>query len=79
MFEYETKEQVDIRASGTICPVPNCGALVVAYRAARKTRRASVNWDFVCPSCGFEFTAFENDLVFQSVPRDWLLSEVCHA
>jgi hypothetical protein len=26
-----------------------------------------------------EFTASGNDLVFQSIPRDWLLSGVCRA
>lgn len=70
-------------AAGTVCPMPNCGALVIAYHSAESinaiTRRRAAVWEFTCPDCGFEFTESADDLMFQSVPRRWLLAEVCHA
>jgi hypothetical protein len=77
------KEDVDIRAAGTTCPMPGCGALAISYEAAdslndyQRTRTA--NWDFVCSECGTEFMAPTGDLLFQAIPRDWLFSQVCRA
>jgi len=80
---YQWKEQVDLRAAGAICPMLCCRALVIAYEAADSlneiTRPATGVWDFVCSACGTEFSATTRDLLFQSVPRAWLFSEVCHA
>ncbi|HTZ98595.1 MAG TPA: hypothetical protein VMB18_19485 [Terriglobales bacterium] len=77
------KEDVDIRAAGATCPMPGCGALAISYEAADSLieyRRAFTStWDFVCSECGAEFMAPENDLLFQAVPRDWLLSQVSRA
>lgn len=75
----ERKEQVDIRAAGAICPMPDCGALVVTYHPVRAARRRTARWEFICPRCGSEFMAPKGDLIFQSVPRDWLLAGVCQA
>jgi hypothetical protein len=77
------KEDVDIRAVGATCPMPGCGALVVAYEAADSLnnyqRSATADWDFVCSECGAEFMAPAGDLLFQAIPRDWLFSQVCRA
>jgi hypothetical protein len=83
MRRTELWKQMDVRASGAVCPVPGCGTLVITYRAADSLNeimwRTGAPCEFVCDQCGFEFTASGNDLVFQSIPRDWLLSGVCHA
>ncbi len=76
-------EWAEIRANGAICPIPSCGAVVVTYRVADSLdepgSRYNGSCEFTCPECGFEFVASGSDLIFRSVPRDWLLSEVCHA
>lgn len=80
---HEWKEEVDLRAAGTTCPMPRCGALVIAYEPADSlselSRKLSGRWDFVCSECGTEFSASREDLLFYAVPRQWLLSDVCHA
>jgi len=76
-------EEVDIRAAGAVCPMIDCGALAIAYRPSDSLHelmpRPSARWEFVCPECGSEFAVLREDLLFQSVPRDWLLADVCHA
>ena len=77
------KPQAGITAAGTICPVPGCGTLVITYEPAESiyvvTHRRRPSREFICSGCGAEFVAPEKDLVFESVPRDWLLAEICHA
>ncbi len=77
------KEEVDLKAAGATCPMPNCGALAISYEPSDSisevVRLASDRWDFVCPECAAEFTSPSSDLLFQAVPRQWLLSDVCHA
>jgi hypothetical protein len=77
------KQEVDLRAVGTTCPMPHCGALVISYESADSLnevlRPTTGRWDFVCPECAAEFSASKSDLLFQAVPREWLLSSVCHA
>jgi len=58
--------------SGSSCPVPECGALAVAY--GRPDQAGT--WEFTCPRCGIDFTAPASDLIFQSVPKNWLLARV---
>jgi hypothetical protein len=71
-------ERDDVVAAGSICPIPDCGALVVAYRPPDRTGRdhASPWWEFTCPRCGTDFIAPEDELMFQSVPKEWLLASV---
>jgi len=75
---HEWKEEVDLRAAGTICPMPKCGALVITYETADRlgalTRASSM--EFVCSECGAEFRTATDDLLFKSVPREWLFAEV---
>ena len=67
-------------ASGTNCPMPDCGRLAVAYSTdSPKSQRHGNEWLFVCPVCGVEFTAPSSELLFQFVPSEWLLPNVCHA
>lgn len=54
-----------------------CGALVVAYRSPdRSGRDKPVPWEFKCPRCGIDFVVSETALIFQSVPKEWLLAKV---
>ena len=70
-------EHDEVVAAGSSCPMPDCGALVVAYRSADGVERDhSEPWEFTCPRCGIEFTVTEADLIFQSLPEDWLLGRV---
>jgi len=71
-------DESDDVVAGSICPVPDCGALVVAYRPPGRTGRDNARpWcEFTCSRCGTEFTVPEDELVFQSVPKDWLLARV---
>ncbi|MGA2648476.1 MAG: hypothetical protein ABSF15_27650 [Candidatus Sulfotelmatobacter sp.] len=64
-------------AAGSSCPIPDCGALAVAYRSTDGVGRGRSNpWEFTCPRCGIDFTVPENELIFQSVPTEWLLARV---
>jgi hypothetical protein len=77
------REEVDLRAYGATCPMPHCGALVVTYESPDSLREIiqsqQASWEFVCAECGAEFTSSRGDLLFQSVPREWLFSAVSHA
>ena len=73
--DWEQRENVI--AAGTSCPMPDCGALTLAYRSSGNGERDNTEpWEFTCPRCGIEFTAAGRDLIFRSVPKDWLLAEV---
>ena len=67
-------ERDDAVAAGSICPVPDCGALAVSYRTGRDHAKP---WcEFTCPRCGIDFAVPEDELIFQSVPKQWLLARV---
>ena len=63
-------------ASGSSCPIPECGALAVAYRSPSARCDNSELCEFTCPRCGSDFIASSDALIFQSVPKKWLLAEV---
>ena len=71
-------ERDDVVAAGAICPVPDCGALVASYRPSKCTGPDSARlWcEFTCLRCGTDFSVPEDELIFQSVPKDWLLARV---
>ena len=71
-------ERGEVVAAGSICPIPDCGALVVSYRPSDRTGRDNArSWrEFTCPRCGIDFTVPEDELIFQSVPKEWLLARV---
>jgi len=55
----------------------DCGKLAVAYRSTGVVGRDhSEPWEFTCPRCGIDFTVPEDELIFQSVPKNWLLAKV---
>jgi hypothetical protein len=68
----------EVVAAGSICPVPDCGALAISYRPPDHTgRHNATSWcEFTCPRCGISFTVPEDELIFQSVPKEWLLARV---
>lgn len=77
------REEVGLRAYGATCPMPNCGALAVTYESTDSlhelTQSRAATWEFICSECGAEFNVPKGDLLFQSVPREWLFSQVCQA
>jgi len=77
------RDEPGITATGALCPTPGCGAVAVSYQPAESiygiTGRCRQHWDFICSSCGTEFTVRKKDLIFESVPSEWLLAEICHA
>ena len=64
----------DVIAAVSICP--DCTTWVFAYKSTSAKRKDSDRWDFMCPRCGIDFAMPERKLVFQSLPNEWLLSEV---
>ena len=45
----------------------------------RSTRPEAVtveSWEFTCPRCQIDFMAPEQQFVFQSVPKEWLLAGI---
>jgi hypothetical protein len=74
----DSDERDDVVAAGSICPVPDCGALVVSYRPPERTGRdnARSSCEFTCPNCLIDFSVPEDELIFQSVPKEWLLARV---
>lgn len=74
---YDWKERQDVVAAGTSCPMPHCGALTIAYRSTGGPQRDdSAQWEFTCSRCGIEFTVISDNLIFQSVPTQWLFANV---
>ena len=63
----------DIIAAASICPMPDCISLVIEYSTAGSVRPGHPeDWRFTCPRCGMEFTVGQGELIFQSVPQQWL-------
>ena len=74
---HDCKGREDVVAAGTSCPMPNCGALTIAYVSADDQQPDdTAQWEFTCSRCGIEFTVPKGDLVFWSVPTQWLFADV---
>ena len=70
-------ERDEVVVAGSICPVPDCGALVISYGPLDRTGNNARSWcEFTCQRCGIDFTVPEDELIFQSVPKEWLLARV---
>jgi hypothetical protein len=68
-FEYGD----DVLAAASCCPVADCNSLVIEYRPADSVRFGHPeDWRFTCSRCGMEFTVVQGELIFQSVPKQWL-------
>jgi hypothetical protein len=73
--EWEVRD--DEVAAGAICPMTDCGALVGAFGATYVVRGDHIEpREFMCGRCSIEFVVPEDELVFQSVPKDGLLAKV---
>jgi len=74
---HDWKEPENEEAAGANCPMPDCGALVLTYRS-RDHRRGDKGglWEFTCPRCGMNFAFADEELIFHSVPKSWLLAAV---
>ncbi len=71
-----------ISAAGASCPMPGCDAVAISYRTSAGPQRTSglnTDYEFLCPRCGAVFFAFGSGLIFDSVPRDWLLASISNA
>jgi hypothetical protein len=74
---HDREEPDDEVVAGAACPMSTCGALVLAFRLPdRRGRDDPEPWEFACGRCGIEFVVPEDELVFRSVPKDWLLAKV---
>ena len=73
MSDY-SDELDEIIAAASICP--ECDTLVFAWGSWGVKREDSHWWEFVCPPCGTSFTVPESELVFQSLPTEWLSRKV---
>jgi len=74
---HEWERRDDIVAAASSCPVPDCSSLVVEYRAAGSVRPGHPeDWEFMCSRCGIEFTVAQGELIFQSVPKQWLSTNI---
>ena len=70
-------EACDEVAAGAICPMPDCGELVIALRATTAGEHdRGKPWEFTCPRCELDFTVPEDELMFQSVPREWVMARI---
>jgi hypothetical protein len=70
---HDWEQRDDIVAAASQCPAPDCSSLVIEYRAAGSVRPGHPeDWEFTCSRCGSEFTVVQGDLIFQSVPKQWL-------
>jgi hypothetical protein len=71
-LEWEQRD--DIVAAASSCPMPECSSLVIEYRSTGSIRAGHLeDWVFTCSRCGAEFTVGQGELIFQSVPTQWLL------
>ena len=67
----------DIVAAASSCPVPDCSSLVIDYRPSGSVRPGHPeDWEFMCSRCGMEFTVTQGELIFQSVPKQWLSAKI---
>jgi hypothetical protein len=70
-------ERDEVVAAGSICPVPDCGALVISYRPPDRTGRINAtSWsEFTCSRCGIDFTVPEDQLMFSVSAKGMAVGE----
>jgi len=70
---HDWEQHDDIVAAASSCPMPDCSSLVIEYRTASSVRPGHPeDWGFRCSRCGIDFTVTQGELIFQSVPKQWL-------
>ena len=63
----------DIIAAVSSCPMLDCNSLVIEYQSTGSLRPGHPeDWVFTCLRCGAVFTVGQGELIFQSVPTQWL-------
>ena len=71
------EERDDAVVAGVICPMPECGALVIAFSTACDAGPDShARWEFECFRCGNEFVVPQSELVLQVIPKGWLFGKI---
>jgi len=76
-MSHDWEETENEEAAGANCPTPDCGALAVTYRPSDHSGKdKDAFWEFTCPRCGIDFAVAGDELIFQSVPKSWLLAPV---
>ncbi len=67
----------EIVAAASSCPALDCGSLVVDYRLADSVRPGHPeDWEFECSRCGMKFTVTQGELIFQSIPKQWIAANI---
>jgi hypothetical protein len=69
----DDRNQRGVIAAASTCPIPECNSLVIEYRTGGSVRPGHPeDWEFTCANCGVEFTVVQGELLFQTVPKQWL-------
>jgi len=72
-----TGTSTTILRQGRVVRCPTAVSWRFAYRSGDGVGRDhSEPWEFTCPRCGIDFTVPKDELIFQSVPKKWLLARV---
>jgi hypothetical protein len=62
-------------AAASSCPALDCGSLVIEYRTTDSVQLGHLEaLEFTCSRCGTAFTVPLGELIFQSIPKQWLLA-----
>jgi hypothetical protein len=70
---HDWEQHDDLVAAASSCPVPDCSSLVIDYKPAASVRpEHPEDWEFTCSRCGIQFTVTQGELIFHSVPKQWL-------
>jgi hypothetical protein len=73
----DRKRRDEIIAAASSCPALDCGALVIDYRLADSVRPGHPeDWEFECSRCGMVFAVAQGELIFQSIPKQWLSANI---
>lgn len=73
-------EREELLTAVARCPLADCATLMLAYRSSVDIPAVEDGaWEFVCPRCGSESVVPKHQLIFQSVPKSWLLATACDA
>jgi len=72
-YSHDWDQRDDIVVAASSCPVADCSSLVIEYKSVGSVRPGHPeDWEFKCSHCGTEFTVTQGELIFQSVPKQWL-------
>ena len=76
-MQHDLEQRDEIVAAATGCPATDCSSLVIDYRLADSIRLGHLeDWEFTCRRCGMVFTVTQGELIFQSLPTQWLSADV---